>query len=134
MRMPGGARARLERHVRAADTRRFRSLKKRVDADRAGKILGRSFARRLRSAAFDEITITSQLACFTSYSSRNGMVRRIARNGFKLRRIFSTLSTRVTVGDLRLFQREPNALRARVTANRKRPPIRRPASDPGSRG
>jgi hypothetical protein len=47
MRMPGGPGARLERHARAHNARRVGRLKQRVHADRAGKILRRSFAGRM---------------------------------------------------------------------------------------
>src|SRR5437899_10892254 len=47
MRMPGGARTRLECDARAANPRRLRRLKQRINSHIAGEILGRSFAGTL---------------------------------------------------------------------------------------
>jgi hypothetical protein len=53
MRVPGRARAGLERDAGAADTRRIGRLEQRVDADRAGEPLGRSLAGRLCAVSLD---------------------------------------------------------------------------------
>jgi hypothetical protein len=53
MRMPRSTRSRFERHAGATNKRRIGSLKERINPHRAGKPLCRTFARRLRTAAFD---------------------------------------------------------------------------------
>jgi len=52
MRVPRGARARRERNARTDGACRIVRLKERVNADNAGKPLGRSFGRRLRANPF----------------------------------------------------------------------------------
>src|SRR3712207_1501810 len=49
MRVPGRASARLKRHACAGDARRIGGAEERIDADRPSEIVGRSFARRLRT-------------------------------------------------------------------------------------
>ena len=53
VRVPRRARARLERDARARHARRVWRLEQRVDADRAGEPVRRSFARRLRTDSLD---------------------------------------------------------------------------------
>ena len=52
MGVPGGARARLERDA-GATRAPVRAPEQRVDADRAGELVGRALAGRLRAASFD---------------------------------------------------------------------------------
>src|SRR5262245_3174582 len=52
MRVPRRARARLESDAGAGDACRVGRLEQRIDAHRAGEIVGGSFAGRLRTASF----------------------------------------------------------------------------------
>ena len=53
MRVPGRARARLERDAGAADARRIWRFEQRVDTDRASEPFGRPLAGRLRAVSLD---------------------------------------------------------------------------------
>src|ERR1700733_6175728 len=53
MRMPGSTRSGLKGDAGASNARRVGRLKKRVNADSAGKPVCRTFAGRLRADAFD---------------------------------------------------------------------------------
>jgi len=53
MRMPRSTRSRFERNAGSTNERRIRRLKERVNPNCSGKPLCRTFARRLRTAAFD---------------------------------------------------------------------------------
>jgi hypothetical protein len=78
MGMPRGAGARLERDVRATNTRRCGCLEQRVDANRAGEIVGGSFAGRLRAASLD-LYCTSP-PCFISGSRESSQALRSLGN------------------------------------------------------
>src|SRR6266699_3813601 len=54
VRMPVAPRARLEGHVRTAGTSWLAGLEQRVDASRAGEMLGRCLLRRLRTVFLDD--------------------------------------------------------------------------------
>jgi hypothetical protein len=66
MRVPGRARAGLERDAGAADARRIGRLEQRVDADRAGEPFGRPLAGRLCAVSLDIHRFSPSFAGFLS--------------------------------------------------------------------
>src|ERR1019366_5544189 len=77
VRVPGGPSARLERDTRTDDACWIGGFEQRVDAYRAGEILRRTFAGRLRATSFDV-----HVASFNSRESQSRVQRPVICSNF----------------------------------------------------